>query len=742
MRYLQWIVNHRRLVSLLFLVLAVSLAPGLLRLHLDNAPEAFFVRDHEALESYRDFEFHFGRNRMLRIAVQGEGVWQAAGLEWLGRLEREAAALQGVLGVAGLYGHHGWRFADWPPVDPLEFRQQVLADPLDRQAGWISQDGSVVSILVGLFQLTPSLQERTLQQLRALLANPPPGVVADISGLAVINQALDGMQRDMAMVFFPLLLVLGVVILLVALGRPRQILPPLLLVGLCQTVVFGSMGYLGASLNVVTSVLPPLIFVISLATALHLLLYFRRQRQQGLEPEAAVLETYRIKGWPVIWTGITTCVGFGSLAVSQVPPVFALGLWSVFAFSFMTFAVLTLYPALLAGASLSGQANGPRPLEDWARARGRAWAEWAVARRRQLFVGSAALAAVWLLGLGQLRVESNVIEYFPPDHPVRQQLTRLQERGVGTVTAEIVIVKDKTDNGGYRQTGILLQLAELARQIRSLPAVLGVVSGGDLLQGIARYLEPAGQDDVFTGALKQMEQRPAFSQMLNFFVTPDGSRARIMLMLPMLGFQQLEPILLQARNQVQQQFPEAEVRITGQFPLVLAAQKTLLRTMWTSLLLTLACIALIFRGVLGSWQMAARALVPNLWPVVFVLAAMGWFGVPIDSTTVMIASVALGLAVDDTLHSLGSFRRLVDEMEPDPAAAATLERTAGAHMLTSLILAVGFGACGLSAFVPVAQFGALSALAILVALIADLLLVPALFASAPPRALERLRRLS
>ena len=131
---------------------------------------------------------------------------------------------------------------------------------------------------------------------------------------------------------------------------------------------------------------------------------------------------------------------------------------------------------------------------------------------------------------------------------------------------------------------------------------------------------------------------------------------------------------------------------------------------------------------------------PNLWPVLVVLGTMGWAGVPIESATVIIASVVLGLAVDDTLHSLGSFRRLAGRLPAGEAAVATLGETAGAHVLTSVTLALGFAVCGLSELAQVARFGRLSAIAILAALVADLVLVPVLLARAPRRAIDRLTR--
>ena len=122
-----------------------------------------------------------------------------------------------------------------------------------------------------------------------------------------------------------------------------------------------------------------------------------------------------------------------------------------------------------------------------------------------------------------------------------------------------------------------------------------------------------------------------------------------------------------------------------------------------------------------------RALVPNVWPVLVLLGGMGWLGVRLDLATVMVASIVLGLAVDDTIHTLAHFRAEARELGARAAVARRIERAAPAYLLTGAILVAGFGVCALSEFQPIARFGELAAAAIVLALASDLLLVPALF---------------
>ena len=157
-------------------------------------------------------------------------------------------------------------------------------------------------------------------------------------------------------------------------------------------------------------------------------------------------------------------------------------------------------------------------------------------------------------------------------------------------------------------------------------------------------------------------------------------------------------------------------------------QRYLLSTLALSLLLTAAGagdhLLLLLRDAKGTFY----ALVPNLWPVLVILGGMGWFGMPLDIATVMVASITLGLVVDDTIHTLAHYREVRAELGEHDAVADRIEKTAPAYLLTGVILASGFGVCALSDFAPTSRFGLLSAIAVMIAVrSADLPLVPVLF---------------
>jgi len=743
MSVLNILLRHRRLLVFLHVALALAMVPGILQLENDNSPEVFFARDTEALQSYQRFRQEFGGGQAVRVALSGRGLWTKQGLAWLSELEERAASLPGVDAAVGLAAQHRWLLLEWPPPDPEAFRSQVLENGLDLGAGWVSSDGDTITMLVVLADLPPASERALLHRLDALVARTPPGIQAHLSGLPVLHLAMDRSLVVMAVRFLPLLVLLAAAFLAFIFRHLQAVVIPLIFVWVCQTILFGVMGYVGARINLVNIILAPLLFVISLATAVHLLVRFRDLVQRGVKAQMAVLSTYRSKGWPVLWTGFTTLVAFGSLVTGSVPPIRSVGAWSALGIAVMTVLAFTFYPALLAGIQPKVSKPIARPFERWARRQGRTWAYWAVLRRSLVLTGTAAVFTAALLGVAQLQVEDNLGKYFPKHHPVRAELERLQQHGVGVYSTELILsyrgttrsVKGNTSTEGEEEAGFLnpsaqQRLAHLSSRLRSDPLVYGAVSSGDLVEASIRSLLVEGEvnDSIRWMALGLFQTIPESRKLLHALVSANGKSARVTLLVPMLSFNQMKPLFQQVKAEASKIFPDADIWVTGQYPLILLAQGKLLRGLIVSLSITLLCVALVFRLLLRSTRLTLRVLVPNLWPVALVLGGMGWLKVPLDSASVMTASIVLGLAVDDTLHTLGHFLRLSPRFGSQKAIISTLERTAPAHILTSVILVAGFAFCSLSDLLPVSRTGTLSAVAIFLALVGDLLLIPALLA--------------
>jgi uncharacterized protein len=728
----QTVLRRRRIVEWLFVLLVAGFLPGLARLESDNSPEVFFLAGSPDVVRYDELVERFGPGYGARIALSGERLFSDAGLAFLVRLEREVAALDGVGGVAGPATHHRLELENRPVIDPQEFRALLLANPLDRAAGFVSRDGSELTLLVELPASSGESASDLFDELKARCANAPSGVSARVVGPAALERALDRSAREIAEFYFPLLLALAALLLAVTFREVGAVAVPLAFVAVVEIVVLGAMGYAGVRFNLVLAILPPILFVITLASAVHLMLRCRDIEGEGFDSSEATLETFRDKGRALFWTTISTLAGFASLAATPVAPIRTLGIWAGLGLAFAGVAAFTLLPCLLA-RTMGRRAMLPeRDFELRMQRLGRRVTELSADHRGWVLAGYAVLATAAACGLPHLRVASNALEYLPPAHPVRVEIEHLERAGVGLSTVELVAVDNSPEvqGAGFASERRLVELARLTERLRQIPGLLSVVTATDLLDDVAaasplrRAFPPA---ELRARLVPLVFADPAGERALARLLTRDGRRTRLTLFVPTAGYTVIDPLIDEARALARAALPGATIEVSGKYPLLLAMQRYLISTLALSLLLTLPVLALTFYILLREAKGTLFALLPNLWPVLLILGGMGWFGVPLDIATVMVASITLGLVVDDTIHTLAHYRTLSARLGERAAVADRMEKTAPAYLLTGVILACGFGVCALSDFAPTSRFGLLSAVAIVIAVAADFTLVPALF---------------
>ncbi|HSM49820.1 MAG TPA: MMPL family transporter, partial [Thermoanaerobaculia bacterium] len=421
-RIVVWALAHRRAVLAAWGVLLLAALPGIPRLEQENSAEVFFLAGTPEEARYRAFTATFGGDEVTRLVLSGPGLWSAEGLGWLGEVEAAAAALPGVDAASGLAGRFAG--AGWPPSEPAALRAAARADPLARALGWIDARGEVATLLVSTHPLPRGESEALAAALDALLAEPPPGVTATGLGPRTLDAAFDAYGAEIAGRFLPLLALVSLLLLALSFRDAAGTLLPFSLVAAALVPLLGAMGYLGVRFNLVLAILPPLLFVIALAAAVHLLVRCREREATGEEGAAATLATYAEKGRAVVWTAATTALGFAALAGSPVGPVRSLGLWAAAGCGLLAAASFTLFPVLLA-ATHARRALPERRVERWAGRLGRRLAAGAAARRGAVLTLFALAALAAAAGLPRLRSESNALAYLPEDHPVRREVAAL-----------------------------------------------------------------------------------------------------------------------------------------------------------------------------------------------------------------------------------------------------------------------------------------------------------------------------
>ena len=500
----------------------------------------------------------------------------------------------------------------------------------------------------------------------------------------------------------------------------------------------------GGGMNMVLFVMPSLLLVLTLSAGVHLVNYYR-QAAEGGAPNA-VGRALSVARTPTVLAATTTAVGLASLGVSPLLPVKDFGIYSAIGCGVMLVVVLFGLPALLAHLT-------PRP----GRTAGKPslWPGFAaglVKRRGLVIAACLTVAAACSLGLTRFRTETKVIKYFPPTSKVVRDYQFFEDRITGVIPVEVIVRFDAeaTRSPSLRFTKRLELVRAVEERLRAHPEVTGVLSLASFRPVVPPLPPDAGFRErlQYNQAAAATERRAREAAAARDYLTtartlappseagvpvaePGDELWRISAQANILtdvDYAVLTKELNAAAADVLKDEPGAAYAVTGLVPLFLRTQEAVLEGLIWSFGLAFVVIAVVMSVVLGSVRAGLTAMLPNVLPVTAVFGLVSWFAVPIDIGTMISASVALGIAVDGTLHLVAAFRHAPPELDRRDAAARALVECGPALWQTSLIVGLGLLMLAPADLLLVSRFGWLMAALIAAALIADVILLPALLA--------------
>lgn len=498
---------------------------------------------------------------------------------------------------------------------------------------------------------------------------------------------------------------------------------------LTVAAVLGLLGWMDWRVTVVTSNLSSLLFIMTLAMSVHIAVRTREEATE-LTSRRALLRALDHVFVPCAFTVLTTMVGFGSLYLSRMPPVMDFSLMMALGLGVSFVASFTLLPSLVLvlGAEL------PPPRAATAE-RYRRIAEWALDHRTLAFSVALAISILGLVGMSRLSVENSFMDYFRDSSEIHRGLELIDAELGGTTPLEIVLQSQTPDR--WLDVDAIAQLADLHTWLEEQPEVGKVTSLKSLVdlleQIIAADPNPALRNaQVNTFLLRSLRARipeDVARTALKPYVSDDYGTTRITARIHE-SVPGLDRSALLARIQArleEQLVAAADTQlVTGMFVLYNNMIESLFRSQVSTLLVVLGSIVVMFWIMLRSVRLSFIALVPNLFPIVVVLGTLGWAGVPLDMMTIMIAAIALGISVDDTVHYLYRYRAERANHSRREALGRAHMSVGRALVATTVAITFGFSIMVLSNFKPTIYFGLMTGLAMLAALAADGLLLPGL----------------
>jgi hypothetical protein len=467
----------------------------------------------------------------------------------------------------------------------------------------------------------------------------------------------------------------------------------------------------------------------------------------GLDGPNAARETVRRLFKPCLLTSLTTAVGFLSLLAAPLAPLQEMGALTAIGVSIAFLLSVFSLPAALSYLKGDYAAYAVR------RRTGRVMAVVeglpGFVRRRgvAVLVVAGAITVAAGFGIARLKVESNAIEFFRKSDPMRQVTEYIQDK-VGGVGNLEVVVKAK-EPGGIRDPEVLRGMDALETHLRSIGIVTDAFSVVDYLKEINQAMhggDPAWHTVPESGDLVAQylllygasSPREDLSNLVDLTQTTARVSARVKFASSTVYRRQVREL----NGWLAANFPgQADVELTGLMMLYKNMGDYIITSQIRSFLVALVVITLTMALAFRSWRVGLLSMIPNVWPIAFTLGFMGWIGLRLDMVNAMVAAVAIGIAVDDTIHFIAKYIEAVDDDKNLLQAVAYAFHVSGrAIVFTSVILFAGFAVILRSTFLPSVWFALLAAITIVMALLADLFILPAIFIRYRPVFEERRRR--
>ena len=704
-----------------------------------NDPRQWLPRGFEETEKYARFRQHFGRDE---ISV---ATWPGCTLGD-DRVERLAAAMVGPNAKARpKYFDRvitGPRILDQLRSEPLKLpRREAIRRLQGTLIGPHEPDGSggnTTCVVLVISELGLSDRVEAVEQIRRV-AWEECGISPDelkLGGPTVDAATIDAESQRLLL---ELSGVSALIALVVTWWRFRSFkLTVIMLAGAvyCTGATLAALYYSGGNMNLVMTMLPPLVYVLSISAAVHLVNYYRDARAEG-DPDAAPMRAMA-HGWrPCLLASSTTAIGLLSLSVSKIVPIQNFGIYAAVGMGISIAVQFLFLPAVLTiwrpevPVRKSGRAAGRDPSA-------------LVGRLHLPLAGGSILLMIGLgCGLSHLKSTVKLQHRFAPQSRIIQDY-KWMERHLGPlVPLEIVLRFDARSPLDFFDR--MEFVAELEEKIRQFEYVEATMSAADFAPVFPRRGSTEYLVNRPVASRKLAENRQSFIDA--HFLSEDGPEElwRISVRVNALSDvdygifietlkARIDPIVSEDRNQ------GIGATYTGVIPLIYKAQRQLFNDLVRSFLLAFGVIAVVMVIALRSLSAGLLAMAPNLFPAVVVFGFMGWTGQLVEIGSVMTASAALGIAVDDTFHFLTWFRRgSAEGMSRSQSLSYAYRRCAEAMIHTTIICSSALVVFSVSTFMPVVHFAWLMVTLLIAALIGDLVFLPALLAGPAGRVFQRKR---
>ncbi len=501
---------------------------------------------------------------------------------------------------------------------------------------------------------------------------------------------------------------------------------------------FGILGLLRYEITVLTALIPPLIIVIGIPNCIFLINKYQQEVNKHGNQALSLQRVISKIGNATLMTNVTTACGFATFIITdsklltEFGTVASINILGIFILSLLIIPIAYSFMALPKTKHLKHL--NKRWIDGFV-----SWMERIVREHRiGVYFTSVALLALSIIGIYQIRISGSPIEDMPKKADFFQDIRFFEQEFDGIMPVEIVV--DTERKKGVMKSATLKRMDRLGEVIEEIPELSKPVSVVNLIKyskqafynGIPKYYQlPTAQENSFIMDVARKSQEN--TELLKSFVDSTGQVARITTFIRDVRTDRMEEIEKTLLENIVKIFPDERysVYMTGKALLFLKGTKYLVRNLVLSLSLAIGLIALFMAYLFRSVRMIMISLIPNLLPLLVTAGVMGFVGVPIKPSTILVFSIAFGISVDDTIHFLAKYRQelTANKWRIQQSVYAALRETGVSMFYTSIVLLFGFSVFVISSFGGTVALGALVSATLLFAMLANLILLPSLLLS-------------
>lgn len=701
-----------------------------------------------ARQTFEEFRQIFGDQEVVLLFLHDQDLLRPEKLKAVEQALRELRALPFVTNTTSLFSLNDVRIDDngevisrpyldseHPPEPIADWLAHALTDPL-LPGQILANDGHSMTITLTLSNdgLGAQRDARVVQGIDQTIAPLKQQLSAAIQvGPPVLRQAINKKVVHDQKLILPAALGLLLVLLAIILKRINGAIVPLITGTLSVIWALGAMAVLGVEINVMTSIVPALLIIVGSTEDIHLLAEYYAGRGAGLSKQQALVGMGERVGMAVLLTFLTTALGFLSIATNPIAMLREFGLMAGFGLAANFLITTLLVPAwlqLFGSNKINGtrQAHGDNLIQRLAVA----LMGWVVRSKRLLVAAILLVLGASIAGMTQLKVDNNPLGYFEPTDQVTRDRALLEQHLTGSHSFSIVL--DAKIEDTFLKVRYLEELHQIQQFLDQTGLFRKTFSFADIMAKINVIMEEDESGEYYLPETDEIARE--YTLFLNpddirEYVSNDYSRARITVRHTIGGSHELSQAIQVLEAYFAEHSPRGlEIHITGKEVMTKHAADYMALGQVISLALVFVVIWALVGLLFVNAQAGLIALIPNLIPVALLFGVMGWFDIALDTSTAMVAAIALGICVDDTMHFMVRFHRSNQgRMDALTSLEDTVRHEAIPIFSTSLALTAGFALLALSGFPPVANFGLLSAMVMLAALVATFLVTPLLLSS-------------